>query len=1202
VDSRVAVIETSSESLYLSFSMDSPSRRYSRPSCAKLNIRRASKSSTGRTEGQESEQLAKSTPTGPRVQEADGSFFESFTALSWKQENRRLQSIRKDEANREKPPPEETSIDVSIPEFRVGKRDKEQLYVEVLYTVKYKLGATTGSYSPYTGDLFNYAQDAFKMASENHRRLLGVAQEEKPPILVLHIVVLEARGLEAKDPNGFSDPYCMLGIQPGRASTSPPAASGYDSEESNSKKGNFSGRFRASFKRKGSKKERHESGGNETVPAKFIRVTSVKPHSLNPKWNEKFRFDIDDCQTDKLHLDIWDHDDESSVLDAAKKLNEVSGLKGLGRFFKQVAQSARSSIGDSVDDFLGSVNIAVVDVPSIGSVEWYELEGRSQRSKIQGQIKLKLHLGTREDRGFSEEEDSWNEFWQHYSLVWIFVEYELSRFRGSICEWDGRLSPDACTILHQHAIQGDLAELHQAMCRWIAYSRKHIQVTLDYALLYSLLEQVDRLWDTDPLTREEEQSLAESFNYFIEYCLTLLKNIRELYPPNNQCAWYKLDYMLKCLCLIRDMKAYSWCCPFHKEIHTEITNAIKKGSSEWYEKMYEFTKPQIMSEETVRQSLIELVNHLNTDMYKNIEFYNRLFDGVIPSQYSSVVFRQLDRMSYEDLSIKVDVICKQISSLELFPDEITTENMKIGTSMFELYLALKEFVTYRDLLAENERRNVKFNNFHQWFKPVVSQWLCIARFKIMQRIRKAIQLDMVQPVDSYVKHSTSSVDTTTCFYQVKEFWKMLSWPDPIGAIELVTKVLDDICNGAMFYAQNTHQKLQEAGYYDDDGQFDASDQLCVTINNIEHVRQGMKPMAEELEFEAILYAVEKTQGDRQAQRCRASLYGMIHSTEGDVASKIQMIVHRVSVKMQPEIKKSVFHLACSPEAMSADDAIVPLMKYLDTNLIVLHKNLLQINFDRMLQAIWDVVVTELIKTTHGNITEKQTQFFKRLHDSLNILLNFFHAEGKGMALPSLYGPTYHTLERMLKLHMSDTQDLLEMFYLQRLKDQQKLLRADFGVLNVRIYFNPSADCLSIDVINARDVLPLDPNGFSDPFVIIELLPRHVFHQCPQQQTRIQKKTLNPIFDESFEFSVSRSQCKNEIAMIRFTVMDHDIMVSNDYAGEAYVSLSTVPGVDGVENKKIKHKELVLMRPNDKNNDIAIVLENRTWDKDAIEFM
>lgn len=43
-------------------------------------------------------------------------------------------------------------------------------------------------------------------------------------------------------------------------------------------------------------------------------------------------------------------------MDAVSRLNEVRGVRGLGRFFKQVCQSARQG---SQDDFLGSINIPI---------------------------------------------------------------------------------------------------------------------------------------------------------------------------------------------------------------------------------------------------------------------------------------------------------------------------------------------------------------------------------------------------------------------------------------------------------------------------------------------------------------------------------------------------------------------------------------------------------------------------------------------------------------------------------------------------------------------------------------------------------------------------------------------------------------------------------------------------------------------------
>ncbi|GFW47924.1 BAI1-associated protein 3 [Trichonephila clavipes] len=210
-----------------------------------------------------------------------------------------------DEAQKGKPPPSEYDSGIEVTPYKIGRKEWEELYIAVLYTIKHKLGANSSGYSVYAEDLYEYAQEAFCMSDDDHKRFLSIAQDEKPPILVLNVTVVEAQGLEAKDPNGFSDPYCMLGIQP--ANTLERRNSSDEELGSGSIKG--SPRRQGGLKKLGASLKRRDrirsNSISDTLPAKFIRTTSVKPQTLNPMWNEQFRLDIEDIRTDRLHLDIW---------------------------------------------------------------------------------------------------------------------------------------------------------------------------------------------------------------------------------------------------------------------------------------------------------------------------------------------------------------------------------------------------------------------------------------------------------------------------------------------------------------------------------------------------------------------------------------------------------------------------------------------------------------------------------------------------------------------------------------------------------------------------------------------------------------------------------------------------------------------------------------------------------------------------------
>ena len=53
------------------------------------------------------------------------------------------------------------------------------------------------------------------------------------------------------------------------------------------------------------------------------------------------------------------------------------------------------------------------------------------------------------------------------------------------------------------------------------------------------------------------------------------------------------------------------------------------------------------------------------------------------------------------------------------------------------------------------------------------------------------------------------------------------------------------------------------------------------------------------------------------------------------------------------------------------------------------------------------------------------------------------------------------------------------------------------------------------VIEAYHIVPLFGAGSSDPYVVVELQPTHLFPGQQQQQTSVIKTTLNPAFNETF---------------------------------------------------------------------------------------
>lgn len=84
--------------------------------------------------------------------------------------------------------------------------------------------------------------------------------------------------------------------------------------------------------------------------------------------------------------------------------------------------------------------------------------------------------------------------------------------------------------------------------------------------------------------------------------------------------------------------------------------------------------------------------------------------------------------------------------------------------------------------------------------------------------------------------------------------------------------------------------------------------------------------------------------------------------------------------------------------------------------------------------------------------------------------------------------------------------------------------------------------LTVHVVEARNLIPMDMEGTSDPYVILEIEQQRI-------QTSYKKSDLNPVWNESFTFDIEHGQ-----EPLKLVVYDKDTFGQDDYEGECEVDL------------------------------------------------
>ncbi|XP_011821020.1 PREDICTED: protein unc-13 homolog D [Mandrillus leucophaeus] len=950
----------------------------------------------------------------------------------------------------------QTAPEIQPPSHHFSPEQRALLYEDALYTVLHRLGQPEPNHVTEASELLRYLQEAFHVEPEEHQQALQRVRELEKPIFCLKATVKQAKGILGKDVSGFSDPYCLLGIEQG---VSVPGGS------------------------PGSR-PRQKAVVRHTIPEEQTHRTQVITQTLNPVWDETFILEFEDITNASFHLDMWDLDTVESV---RQKLGELTDLHGLRRIFKE----ARKDKGQ--DDFLGNVVLRLQDL-HCREDQWYPLEPRTETYPDRGQCHLQFQLiHKRRATSASRSQPSYT---VHLHLLQQLVSHEVTQHQAGSTSWDGSLSPQAATVLFLHATQKDLSDFHQSMAQWLAYSRLYQSLEFPSSCLLHPITSIEYQWIQGRLKAEQQEELAASFSSLLAYGLSLIRRFRSVFPLSVSDSPARLQSLLRVLVQMCKMKAFGELCPNTAPLPQLVTEALQTGTTEWFHLKQQHHQPMMQGILEAGKALLGLVQDVIGDLHQCQRTWDKIFHNTLKIHLFSMAFRELQWL-----------VAKRVQDHTTAVGDAVSPEM--GESLFQLYISLKELYQLRP--SSSERDGVlALDNFHRWFQPAIPSWLQKTYNVALARVQRAVQMDELVPLGELTKHSTSAVDLSTCFAQISHTARQLDWPDPEEAFMITVKFVEDTCRLALVYCSLIKARARElSSGQKDQGQ--AANMLCVVVNDMEQLRLVIGKLPTQLAWEALEQRVGAVLEQGQLQN---TLHAQLQSALAGLGHEIRTGVRTLAEQLEVGIAKHIQKLVGVRESVLPEDAILPLMKFLEVELCYMNTNLVQENFSSLLTLLWTHTLTVLVEAAASQRSSSLAS--NRLKIALQNLEICFHAEGCGLPPEALHTATFQALQRDLELQAASSRELIRKYFCSRIQQQADTTSEELGAVTVKACYRASEQKLRVELLSASSLLPLDSNGSSDPFVQLTLEPRHEFPELAARETQKHKKDLHPLFDETFE--------------------------------------------------------------------------------------
>ncbi|ELT89549.1 hypothetical protein CAPTEDRAFT_192792 [Capitella teleta] len=997
------------------------------------------------------------------------------------------------------------------PAYSWAENDTDYCYKQLLPSVVNPLGApdTRPGFRPM--DLAEFTRQLFQVEKRDHQIRIREVQQNRPSNIVLSAIVVEAKGIKPIGCTGLSDPYCLLSVQKAKSPMVSPKASPRSSPHSS-----------PSVTRK-------TSGARLSTDIETpIKSTRTVKSTLYPKWNEEFELDVSSLHTEELYLSIWD--DNFKVDDEMQNLTKENKHGGLRGFFKPRRNHVDGKISGGL---IGHCKLPVRSVPASGCDNWFELfMDKKRKIKGFGQIRLKLQLSVKQDvdvlDGVESDQCSIEDYHKIVQKVFSYHALSTSLDIGEDSQQSTptielskeglpiikQLPEQSQTVLNQFAVQNHFSKVTQKLMELVVLLEMSVnnnrlcQISDRFVkdainsleAEWTQVKSVDFNFNEDSKVRiltETEISLFEkAVSRFIQDVVTELQSkssllIPVMFPPceidlegltnNIQMAVSLVNVHLHIT------QGDEHC---QKELSDIFIKKLQNDVRVWLDdqlsQIQSSAKDPVISKTKLFVQVLQDAMHLTTPIFSVSQYFSRMgFD----------YFKLLSSTMEKRLSCEAKQLMHQIDSYQIKYHRYAVNIRDSSTASLQLYMSLKGF---------------------------------------FQTIRANLSDRYVVQVTSLVKYSNSSVDILSCFAKITTEWRQIDFSDADIASLGVTKITDTICDGVKWYVEKVMVILENNGYYDcdDNQQFDVTDQLCITMNNIDHIKDYLTKLPALLDWDIVTnnFAI-KHESDAVGCQALRTLHNLVDGARED--------------------------------AMSVD----PLLDYLESNLRVLFDKLEGNIFRCFLEEIWRSEIGIFSDTL---LKGQSPEYYSTMLSNLTSLRAYFNRGGVDPVATDC--DQYCALTELLKLNTLSSMDLMLSYY-KSLTSATGTPSSCFGHITTKVGFRKTSTdeldntvSIHVKVTQATHLPGMTRKDLSDPFVVVRLCPLSLYSQIHSQRTGVQPATTNPCFNQSFVFDrIPNSLCSAKGAMVSLTVWHHDPILPNDFLGEVLLPLTDLPEISNVQD-------------------------------------